>query len=165
MSEAEFKRRRIHGILSSKSLLETLDRLTLNKAALAVTNGNSLLHEPLVVSSESLTFGVQSTNATLVSVQSHLTVPANDFQSDDAYIPLVIKFNPEKLGTHSVLIELRSLPDDMRVVPIDFKVTEGIISDASVAYLTFNTCVFDPIVQYIPIVSVFLEALDLKMCY
>ncbi len=151
MSEAEFKRRRIHGILSSKSLLETLDRLTLNKPISAA--GTSSLHNA-IAADESLTFAVHSTNPTLVSVQNQLQVPAHDFQLDDAYIPLVVKFNPEKLGTHSVLIELRSPPDDMRCVPIDFKVTEGIISDASIAYLTFSTCVFDPIVQYIPIVSV-----------
>ena len=31
MSEAELKRRKIHGVLSSKSLLEALERLKLNK--------------------------------------------------------------------------------------------------------------------------------------
>ena len=31
MSETELKRRKLHGVLSSKSLLEALERLTLNK--------------------------------------------------------------------------------------------------------------------------------------
>jgi hypothetical protein len=31
MSETELKRRKVHGVLSSKSLLEALDRLTVNK--------------------------------------------------------------------------------------------------------------------------------------
>ena len=33
MSEMELKRRKVHGVLSSKSLLEALEKLTLNKSA------------------------------------------------------------------------------------------------------------------------------------
>jgi hypothetical protein len=33
MSELELKRRKVHGVLSSKSLLEALEKLTLNKSA------------------------------------------------------------------------------------------------------------------------------------
>jgi hypothetical protein len=34
MSETELKRRRLHGVLSSKSLLESLESLTLNKKSI-----------------------------------------------------------------------------------------------------------------------------------
>ena len=34
MSELELKRRKVHGVLSSKSLLEALEKLTVNKPAL-----------------------------------------------------------------------------------------------------------------------------------
>ena len=33
MSEMELKRRKVHGVLSSKSLFEALEKLTLNKSA------------------------------------------------------------------------------------------------------------------------------------
>ena len=69
-------------------------------------------------------------------------------------MPIVVRFGTEKLGTHSTLVELKSLPDDIRVIPIDFRVTESAVSDSSVAYLEFTSCVFDTVVQPIPVVSI-----------
>ena len=85
------------------------------------------------------------------------------------------------MGTYSTSLELKSLPDDIRIIPIDFRVTEGAtlliiikyfygikfwsnttfyqffikgaVSEASLAYLTFSSGVFDRIVQSIPIVK------------
>lgn len=68
-------------------------------------------------------------------------------------MPFVVKFSCEKLGNHSTLIELKSLPDDIRVIPIDFRVTESAVSDSTTAYLEFNSCVFDTVTQPIPIVN------------
>lgn len=70
---------------------------------------------------------------------------------------MIIKFNADRPGLYSSTIELKSLPDDIRVIPIDFKVTESAVSDATVAYLKFNSPVFDPIVQPIPIVSLIFQ--------
>jgi hypothetical protein len=67
-------------------------------------------------------------------------------------VPLIVKFSAERAGTFSSIIELRSLPDDIRIIPIDFRVTESAVSDATVAYLEFHSCVFDSVVQPIPIV-------------
>jgi hypothetical protein len=76
-----------------------------------------------------------------------------ELKSDENLIPLIIKFGADRVGTYSTTIELKSLPDDIRIIPIDFRVTEGAVSEASVAYLTFNSSVFEPITQIIPIVS------------
>ena len=40
MSDLELKRRKVHGVLSSKSLLECLDRLTVNKATIDLTSNS-----------------------------------------------------------------------------------------------------------------------------
>jgi hypothetical protein len=43
MSDIELKRRKVHGVLSSKSLLEALEKLTLNKSASELTSVKSSL--------------------------------------------------------------------------------------------------------------------------
>lgn len=68
-------------------------------------------------------------------------------------MPLVIRFGAERPGTYPATIELKSLPDDIRVIPIEFKVTESAVSDATIAYLQFNSRVFDTVVQPIPFVN------------
>ena len=68
-------------------------------------------------------------------------------------VPFSLRFNADRPGTFSTLIELLSLPDDVRIIPVEFKVTENAVSDSTVAYLKFNSCVFDPIIQKIPLVN------------
>ncbi len=87
-----------------------------------------------------------------------------DLKSDENLIPLIISFGADRVGTYSGTIELKSLPDDIRIIPIDFRVTEAAVSEASVGYLTFNSSVFDQIVQNIPIVrAAFLFPLKLVL--
>jgi hypothetical protein len=65
---------------------------------------------------------------------------------------LTFRFTSERHGTYPTYLLLKSLPDDVRTIFIEVKVTDRIISDSSTAHLEFNTCVFDPITQPIPIV-------------
>lgn len=68
-------------------------------------------------------------------------------------MPLKIRFSAERLGTSHAVIEMKSFPNDVRVVEVDFKVTEnGAIDSTTTARLQFSSCVFDSIVQPIPIV-------------
>ncbi len=67
-------------------------------------------------------------------------------------VPFTLKFNADRPGTFTTLVELLSLPDDIRIVPVEFRVTESAVSDATVAYLKFSSCVFDSIIQKIPLV-------------
>ena len=46
MSDLELKRRKVHGVLSSKSLLESVERLTLNKPPLQKSKSNLNLKKP-----------------------------------------------------------------------------------------------------------------------
>ena len=76
-----------------------------------------------------------------------------EVKSDENFIPLMLRFNADRVGTSETIIEIKSLPDDIRIIPIEFKVTENVIGSVTVAKLQFNSCVFDPIVQAIPIVK------------
>lgn len=149
MSELELKRRKVHGVLSSKSLLEALEKLTVNKALDASVDksykkSSNEKKGPIV-------FTVKSKNSQHFSVPNNLTITPEEFKSDENFIPLIIKFGADRVGTYSTSLELKSLPDDIRIIPIDFRVTEGAVSEASLAYLTFSSGVFDRIVQSIPI--------------
>ena len=66
-------------------------------------------------------------------------------------VPLVIKFCADRTGYFQSFIELKSLPDEIRIIPIDFKVTDNFISDITSPSLSFASCVFDAIVQPIPV--------------
>ena len=50
MSDLELKRRKVHGVLSSKSLLESVERLTLNKTPLQKSKSNLNIKKPNEVS-------------------------------------------------------------------------------------------------------------------
>jgi hypothetical protein len=66
-------------------------------------------------------------------------------------IPMVIKFSADRTGYFQSFIELKSLPDDIRLIPIDFKVTDSFVSETASPVLIFTSCVFDPITQPIPV--------------
>lgn len=81
-------------------------------------------------------------------------VSIEDQKSDENFIPMKLRFNAERQGTSHALIELKSFPNDVRLVAIDFKVTEnGAIDATTTAKLQFSSCIFDSIVQPIPIVN------------
>jgi hypothetical protein len=65
MSEVELKRRKVHGVLSSKSLLESLDNLTLNKSAAS----NQEASRKKLTSKNSIVYKISVKNG------QHLTVP------------------------------------------------------------------------------------------
>lgn len=46
MSDLELQRRKVHGVLSSKSLLESVERLTLNKPTIQKSKSNLNLKKP-----------------------------------------------------------------------------------------------------------------------
>jgi hypothetical protein len=69
-------------------------------------------------------------------------------------VPFSIRFNSEKHGVFSNLVQLQSQSDDVRIIPIEVKVTDNIVPESSVATLEFSACVFDSIVQPIPIVRI-----------
>lgn len=150
MSELELKRRRVHGVLSSKSLLEALDLLTVNKSKINnSTNSKSSLTGKTKTSN--LTFTVAVKNSMFIQTPSSLTIDSESLKSDENTIPLRIKFNADRTGYFQSFIELKSLPDDIRIIPVDFKITDNFVSDNTSPSLQFTSCVFDPIVQPIPI--------------
>lgn len=159
MSEIELKRRKLHGVLSSKSLLESLESLILNKAQIEKSKEKikSTLKTvsksaPPTVSSDAVTFSVVSKNPGFYfNMPSNLVINRDEVKLDKNIVPLSVKFNADRPGTFSTLVELLSLPDDVRMIPIEFKVTENAVSDATIAYLKFSSCVFDSIVQKIPL--------------
>jgi hypothetical protein len=177
MSEVELKRRKVHGVLSSKSLLESLDNLTLNKSAASnqeasrkkLTSKNSIVYKISLKNGqhltvpESLTIDLDRKFLSLKTALKSKTVPqfnylffiiCKEIKSDETLIPFVIRFHCDRIGTFQSTIELRSLPDDLIVIPIDFKVTEGAsTSNSTSAHLEFTSFVFDSISQPIPIVS------------
>lgn len=152
MSETELKRRKLHGVLSSKSLLESLDNLVLNKQLIEKSKQKLNSKSKRSASAEATTFSIVSKNSGhYFNIPSNLVINRNEIKSDDNIVPLVIKFNADRPGTFSTLVQLLSLPDDIRIIPIEFKVTESAVSDSTIAYLKFNSCVFDPIIQKIPL--------------
>jgi len=74
-------------------------------------------------------------------------------KSDENLVPLSVRFSSDRPGLFSTSIDLFSDLDDIRTIPIEIKVTESNITDASVAYLQFNTNVFESTNQQIPIVK------------
>lgn len=68
-------------------------------------------------------------------------------------LPFTVHFNSEKHGLFQTVVQIQSLPDDVRIIPIEVKVTDNVVADSTVALLEFSTCVFDSIVQPIPVVS------------
>lgn len=76
-----------------------------------------------------------------------------DTSSDDNLIPLLIEFKSFVPGNMQTNLELKFLPNDVRIIPLEFKVTEGSFTESSAAFLKFNTNVFDSIRQPIPIVK------------
>ena len=60
MNELELNRRKIHGVLSSKSLLEALDNLTLNKVKATVSK--STLPQKKLISPINYTIEVKNPN-------------------------------------------------------------------------------------------------------
>ena len=159
MSEFELNRRRVHGILSSKSLLESLNSLTLNKPLpkneSSRATKSSLLTKLSDKSNESsLKFKVVCNSKNSLILPENLLISSSDIKFDDNFVPLVIQFNADRVGTSNARIELKSLPNDVRLFEIDFKVIEnGVIDSNTVARLQFHSCVFDPISQPIPIVN------------
>lgn len=183
MSANELERRKLHGVLSSKSLLESLQNLAVshsNKKSLSGGSNKSSLGKSKSqpeVNNDPIEFSVKTKNALNFHVPNKLTIRKSgkaspwtfgdqvqglcdtlwnfsfsEIKSDENYVILNVRFTGDRVGTFSNEIELISLPDDYRVIPIDFKVTESAVSDSSVAYLEFSSCVFDSITQYIPIV-------------
>ena len=160
MSEVELKRRKLHGVLSSKSLLESLDTLILNKKQIEDFRNKQKFNKPaIIIKSPSIESSKSGISYSVVSKnpQHYFTLPENllinreDIKSDMNFVPLTIKFSYDRPGNLSTIIELLSLPDDVRIIPIEFKVTESVVSDSTVAYLKFSSCVFDPIIQKIPL--------------
>ena len=84
-----------------------------------------------------------------------MIIDSDSMKSDENFIPLVIKFNADRTGYFQSFIELKSLPDDIRIIPIDFKVSDNFVSETGSPSIYFSSCVFDQIVQPIPIVSYF----------
>jgi len=66
---------------------------------------------------------------------------------------LTIRFSADRPGSFATSIEMFADSDDIRTIPIEFKVTESSISESNTAYLEFNTSVFESTVQQIPIVK------------
>ncbi len=156
MSDLELKRRKIHGVLSSKSLLESIERLTVNNNTKKIT----LSRSSITKSKDFIRFNIQSKNSQFMTLPQYLEIGPDDLKSDENMIPLVIKFSADRTGYFQSFIELKSLPDDFRVISIDFRVSDNFISDTSTPTLYFNSCVFDPIVQPIPIVIFYLLSLS-----
>jgi hypothetical protein len=52
MSETELKRRKLHGVLSSKSLLESLESLTLNKKSIEKSKEKTVANKKQVNNSQ-----------------------------------------------------------------------------------------------------------------
>jgi hypothetical protein len=143
MSDDEVRRRNLHGFLSSKSLLEAIDNLTLNKQKLNEKQKNN---------DNSLHFEVSCNNKKYFIVPSELKVDQVQIKSDESQIPLTVKFTADHSGIFSGEIELRIFPDDIRIIPLNFKVTENSKhSDTSTPCLQFNSCVFETITQKIPL--------------
>ena len=154
------KRRKLHGVLSSKSLLESLDNLILNKKQIEksrfLSKPNAKVSKissaPSLTPNPAIDFTVVFKNPDhYFIVPEHLKIGHADVKHDQNIVPFNIKFNGDRPGTFSTLIEFLALPDDVRIIPIEFKVTESAVSDSTVAYLKFNSCVFDPIIQRIPL--------------
>jgi len=145
----------LHGILSSKSLLDSLDSLVLNKKQIEAFRTKQKVPKSAVNrpgGSNPIIFSVVSKNPQhFFSVPENLCFDSDSFKSDTNTVPLRISFSGDKPGKYSTLVELLSLPDDIRIIPVEFKVTENLVSDSSIAYLKFSSCVFDPIVQKIPL--------------
>lgn len=182
MSEVELERRRVHGVLSSKSLLESLEALTINKSMVqqktTSTSGKSSLKSLDAMIDHPLVFRLNARNHSYLSLPDSLVMSTSgmiifsdffifyffefelifgkffeDQKSDENFIPMKIRFSAERLGTSHAVIELNSFPNDVRLVELDFKVTEnGAIDSTTIARLQFSSCVFDSIMQPIPIV-------------
>ena len=71
---------------------------------------------------------------------------------DNNLVPLTIRFSADRPGSFITSIDMYSDSDDIRTIPIEFKVTESSLSESTIAYLQFNTSVFESTVQQIPIV-------------
>ncbi|CAF0834043.1 unnamed protein product [Brachionus calyciflorus] len=145
MSDEELKRRKVHGFLSSKSLLESLDRLTLNKINESSAKNKKLENET------SINYSVTTKLTQNLTVPDNLLIKTEDVKSDENFVPLVIQFGSEIPGTLTTNLELKSLPNDVRVISLEFKITETAVSDSTLAYLRFNAHVFDTIKQPIPV--------------
>ncbi len=154
MSDVELKRRRLHGVLSSKSLLESLDSLVLNRKQIDAFRSKQKTAKSAANRGDpgGVTFSVVSKNPQhCFTVPDTLAIDRDSVKSDLNTVPLTISFSGDRPGNYSTLVELLSLPDDIRIIPVEFKVTESLVSDSSIAYLKFSSCVFDPIVQKIPL--------------
>jgi hypothetical protein len=86
-----------------------------------------------------------------IQLPANLAIETDDLKSDENTIPLVMKFSADRTGYFQSFIELKSLPDDIRIIPVDFKVTDNFVSETASPIIQFTSCVFDPIVQPIPI--------------
>lgn len=75
-----------------------------------------------------------------------------DLKFDDNFVPLTIRFAADRPGSFATSIDMYSDSDDIRTIPIEFKVTESSLSESTTAFLEFNTSVFETTVQQIPIV-------------
>jgi hypothetical protein len=91
----------------------------------------------------------------MLKIRSKLKFFLKDIKLDQNVVPFNLKFNADRPGTFTTLIEFLSLPDDVRVIPVEFRVTENAISDSTIAYLKFSSCVFDPIIQKVPLVCIY----------
>jgi hypothetical protein len=78
MSAEEARRRNIHNILSSKSLLEAIEKLTINKESIVPPTPKTLaeINKKAKADSE-VTFNVESTNTVLYHMPSSLMITQN----------------------------------------------------------------------------------------
>lgn len=167
MNDEELKRRKVHGFLSSKSLLESLDRLTLNRKI-----QNSPTKSPPKASNsyqEETAFFIDTKLNQYLHVQENLLIKSEgcfnlnenlflnfkflEIGSDDNLIPLMLEFNSDVPGNMQTNLEMKCLPSDVRIIPLEFKVAEGSFTESNAAFLKFSTNVFDYIKQAIPIVN------------
>lgn len=74
MSDVELKRRKVHGVLSSKSLLESLERLTLNKTSEIQQASKSSLVPKKIESENAITYAINVRNNQNLNVQSSLSI-------------------------------------------------------------------------------------------
>lgn len=72
MSEEELKRRQVHGVLSSKSLLESLERLTLNKSVLVKNSAKSKKPEDFDIN-----YSITNKLSQYLHVQDNLVIKAD----------------------------------------------------------------------------------------
>ena len=75
MSEVELNRRKMHGVLSSKSLLESLEALTINKPSvqkLSTSGKSSLKSLDAMFENNPLVFRINARNHSHVSVPDSL---------------------------------------------------------------------------------------------